>query len=435
MFHVVYLTRLISSTLLLVAILTFLEMVTAESEDLSVVQASDIIAKIKNGEPIDYSYVMVNGDLIVSEPDMPTAKFINSPIKITDSIINGSINFDDTIMEELVNFRRTKFIGPVKFISVQFKGGADFERSQFDEQSFFINSTFSSTINFRYTKFNKNAIFLNAKFREEPDFSFSRFYEIASFRSVVFAKGANFVESTFENYTTFKYAQFDRANYVGAQFNDSVDFDFVQFNKSANFIGAGFNKDLYLSDVQFEKVTISWNSIKKALICNGASYIALIKNFKEGEQFEEADNCYYQYRERKRQSKPLGTDNILEYVAWLSCGYGVRWLNTILTAILVLILFAFYYESWNIMSLFQGSFLRKNIKNFDNHKFKQKLKNSMYFSIVMLLSLPSEWFPAGKEEFAKLLKLHMFSAVLERLIGWGLMLLLIGTLSRLMIRY
>jgi len=63
------------------------------------------------------------------------------------------------------------------------------------------------------------------------------------------------------------------------------------------------------------------------------------------------------------------------------------------------------------------------------------LRNAIYFSTMMLLSLPTVWYPPGKEEFTELLKLHMYSAILERLIGWGLMLLLIGTLSRLMVRY
>ncbi len=59
----------------------------------------------------------------------------------------------------------------------------------------------------------------------------------------------------------------------------------------------------------------------------------------------------------------------------------------------------------------------------------------MAFSAMVILSLPSDWYPYGKDDYSRLVSSHLFAAILERLIGWGLMLLLIGTLTRLMVRY
>jgi hypothetical protein len=67
----------------------------------------------------------------------------------------------------------------------------------------------------------------------------------------------------------------------------------------------------------------------------------------------------------------------------------------------------------------------------DNFKFKE----SISFSTTIILSLPSDWYPSGKERYEKILKSNLHMAILERLIGWGLMLLFIATLNRLLIRY
>jgi hypothetical protein len=63
------------------------------------------------------------------------------------------------------------------------------------------------------------------------------------------------------------------------------------------------------------------------------------------------------------------------------------------------------------------------------------MKQSMLFSAMTLLSLPSEWSPFGRDEYISMLRSHLCAAALERMIGWGLMLLLIGTLTRLIVRY
>jgi len=89
-----------------------------------------------------------------------------------------------------------------------------------------------------------------------------------------------------------------------------------------------------------------------------------------------------------------------------------------------------------------------------NAAFKQKLQSkhklykimrifleSVAFSAVALFSLPKEFYPYGEKKYAKFIGRNFIRIpirllmVFERLIGWGLLILLINTVSRMMIRY
>jgi hypothetical protein len=124
-------------------------------------------------------------------------------------------------------------------------------------------------------------------------------------------------------------------------------------------------------------------------------------------------------------------------MAWLSCGYGVRWQYTILSGIMMIALFGVYFEFNYLAGTTANVLLKRNAQsqNPSISNLWRSTKKSISFSSMILLSLPSDWFPYGKEEYSKLVKSHLYAAILERLIGWGLMLLLIGTLTRLMVRY
>jgi uncharacterized protein YjbI with pentapeptide repeats len=449
----------------LITLLALLKVVAVESDDVGVIQAKDIIEKVKLGEPINYSHVLIKGDLNLSASDAFRMGTIASPINITDSILLGPVDFDHMVFQEMINFEGTRFIGPVSFIGAQFNKyakfekthfegyssfidsefigsvsfieaqfskDAKFEKSHFEGYSYFMDSEFNVSAHFSYTRFNNSTNFFKAEFRGISDFYISRFNENAIFTSVVFEDDSNFEEALFANYASFREAKFGNANFKGVQFRGFVDFDSSQFTKSADFIGAKFNKLLYFRGISFTKMSIIWDSIKEKLVCDGPTYLLLIKNFKDMEKFEDADKCYYQYRDIKRKERPFDWEKVLDYVSWLSCGFGVRWQHTILSSIVVAILFGIYYELSSIIK--ESLFIKGGLNNY-NYNSMQNLKKSIHFSALILLSLAPEWSKFGREEYAKFLTRHWYSSILERLIGWGLMLLLIGTLSRLMVRY
>lgn len=429
----VELTRHILILLLLVTF-PFLWVAAGETKDLNVVQASEIISKVEKGEPVDYSYVLVNGDLNLKGLNRSKPRHIYFPIKITDSKINGSIHLNNTISIGLVDFKGTMFMGDAIFDGTFFEEGANFDNSRFVAYASFTNSQFNKTGHFSYTRFDESSSFLGTRFNGDFDFHNSRSNGPTIFESVVFDDYADFEVATFIGPARFEGSQFNRANFLGTQFKGVVDFDSAQFNDTADFSGTKFEKELYFYRVKFAKLFIIWDSIKDKLVCDGPTYLSLIKNFKEMEQFDDADNCYYQYRDLKRKERPLDWSKIFDYISWLSCGYGVRWQHTILSAAAIAILFGLYYQSYCLIR--RANFLhKKEIKDPCENDSIQNFKKFMSFSVMLLLSLPPEWSRSGRDDFAKFVTRHWFSSILERLIGWGLILLLIGTLTRLMVRY
>jgi uncharacterized protein YjbI with pentapeptide repeats len=423
------------SVLLLVAFFTIAGTAAAESRDITVVQAIEIIAKIESGEPVNYNAVTIAGDLNLSKSYLPNGRVIKSPISITNSIFTGSVDLSYLIMQESANFKGTRFMGPARFIGAEFKDEAVFESTLFDENSFFIDSEFNNSARFHYAKFNGSSNFLGVRFKGKEDFHNSQFYKFVIFMSAIFEMDADFQDVIFVGRANFRDTIFSNADFSGTTFKESGDFNLAKFNKSVDFTSARFAKELYFNDVKFEKFLVSWDSIGNALVCNGPTYLLLIKNFKEMQQFEDADNCYYQYRDEKRRTGPFDLSKLIDYISWLSCGYGVRWQHPILSAILIAVLFGIYYESYNLVNVAANRFHRQEVNDIYKYDFIHNFKKSLSFSTMMLLSLPSEWSRFGREEYAKFVVRHWFAGIVERLIGWGLMLLLVGVLTRLMIRY
>ncbi len=411
---------------------------TIESGDPRVIHASQILAEISQNRLVEYDNVVITGDLDLGNRETSSPGLVISPITVKNSEIYGLISFNNTVMKEPVSFERVTFHAPVYFSQTKFQEGVSFYRSQFNETASFRESLINGSANFKEVRFNGLADFRNSYIVTK----------IADFRGAHFRGAANFVATKFEaENTNFEWSQFDGpakfwhstfgeiADFRGSHFADIVDLYRVQFNDTADFWGAEFKNEIYLNDAKFKTFKVQWASIGDKLNCNGQPYLLLIKNFRDLEQFEDADSCYYQYRNWRRDNRPLGWLKFLDYISWLSCGYGVFWHHTILTGMLVTILFGIYYETKDAESVLLNHFLRKNTIKFSLHEFVQKLAKMMLLSTVILLSLPSDWYPYGKYEYAKSIQHHLYSAILERLVGWGLMLLLIGTLSRLMVRY
>ena len=134
---------------------------------LSVIPASEILAKIQKGEPVEYDHVIVGGNLDLSKLDLPkklvnrtfkgeTQKVIASPIRINDSAFNGVVWFDNAIFNEKidlhgsnfyenVDFHCSNFAKDVKFGGATFRKYADFNEARFQGIADFTNATFSET--------------------------------------------------------------------------------------------------------------------------------------------------------------------------------------------------------------------------------------------------------------------------------------------------
>jgi hypothetical protein len=67
----------------------------------------------------------------------------------------------------------------------------------------------------------------------------------------------------------------------------------------------------------------------------------------------------------------------------------------------------------------------------------QKLKEAIFFSLTLLFSAPTDWFVNlfGNDKYKDIVTANKYTIFLERVIGWSLLILLVNTLSRVMIRY
>jgi len=413
----------------------------AAAENLQEIGSREILAKIENGEPISYSNIIIRGNMDLGDLGLSSPRLVKSPIFIADSEITGNVNFDGAVLTKSVRFEKTRFDGTVSFNDSVFQKDASFVESLFGQMASFEDAQFQSGIDLERTRFESCAIFLHAIFSAGvQSFRDCRFQEAACFNYAAFnSQRSVFSGANFNGPASFWHAKFDGdADFTGAYFSQPADFNFVQFNSSSSFLGSRFASDLFLNSAKFKNLKISWDSIGMRLVTDGPTYISLIKNFRELEQFEDADDCYYHYRDWKRSNRPLGWAKFFDYLAWLSCGYGIRWYHTILTGLFMILLFGIYYGSYeSLRGLPANPGGKDDVSSLNSpvREFHRVSRRALSFSAIVLLSLPPEWCPSGREDYTRRVRLHLFSATVERMIGWGLMLLLIGTISRLMVRY
>jgi len=174
-----------------------------------VIQTSEILAKIEQGEPVRYDNVIVEGDLDISGLDLPTehvdrtnyeieylgladeAKTVRSPISIKNSEIRCVVNLGNAIYQESVNFSGTKFIDEVYFMGAVLNGSSEFVETHFNHDAYFWKAKFNYFANFNLSQFNRDAYFWGVQFNaprniSSPSFRRTQFNGELSFKNTVF---------------------------------------------------------------------------------------------------------------------------------------------------------------------------------------------------------------------------------------------------------
>lgn len=403
------------------------------------------------GGPVEYNHVIIKGDLDLSQLNLPkghinrssydiaflglseNAQIVTSNIKIINATIDGNVNFGKTAFYSPIDFSGSNFTGFAIFHGAQFSvytnvfsdaarfsGSANFNNVRFNNGADFTGA--SGPVSFMHAQFNNTAHFWGAQLYY-PNFSNAQFItEYTDFRKTQFIGLTSFSEAQFSDVPLFGAAQFngdtyfrgtkfsEKASFVGGQFNKDVDFTYAKFGGDADFSGAKFNG--YIS---------GWGYLQKFLKCNEATYLGLIKTLKDHGQFGAADDCYYAYR---YQYMSIPSD----YLIWISCGFGVRWTYTLASGVVILIIFSLIY-------LFKSQ--PDAIKSINRIKqiTMRKLYESLLFSLIILISAPSDLYPYGLDKYNNFISLNRYFVILERILGWGLLILFINTMSRVMIRY
>jgi uncharacterized protein YjbI with pentapeptide repeats len=453
-------TRLALALILLMA-----EIAVVDCSDYTkIVPAGEILAKIEKGEPAEYDHVIIKGDLDLSQLNLPNgyinrslydttilgltknAKIVTSLIKIINATIEGTVNFGETVFYSSIDFSGSNFTRFATFHGAQFSaytnvfsdaavfsGDANFNNARFCNGVDFVGA--SGPIYFMDAEFDKSAQFWGAKLYNAW-FSRAKFNSpYIDFRKAQFIGQASFSEAQFDvnDGPLFKEAQFNGDAYFrGTKFNGTSVFFGSQFSGNVDFTYAEFSGNALFDGAKFSGYIVGWKNLDNVFKCDDeVTYLSLIQDLKDHGQFTDVDSCYYDYMNWRRD-RNSGFSVVLDWLFCAICGYGVKPLRPIIFGGIMIISFGIIYYFGNRHHLFVSSSIR------------QKMMESIFFSAVALLSLPKELYPYSPATYDHLLKQNFldirilkfrFLVSVERLLGWGLLILFINTLSRVMIRY
>jgi len=338
-------------------------------DSLLMIKAEEILEKIEKGKPVEYENVIIYGDLDLHRLDLPfnknKLKIIKSIIKIEYSVIKGDVFFDHAVFSGLVDFDGTTFTKAANFSGSHFQEDAGFSDAEFQVEANFTRAHFAIDANFSRAKFN------------DADFGRSRFE---------------------------KHFYLANAKVYTLKLSDAV------FSEGSS---------IHLKDFNFNRIAVRWNSIKEHIPYNGSVYLTLTKNFRNLEQFEDQDDCYYQYRKQKQARSHKTFPKLFDRLAWISCGYGVRPSHTILLSVAIILLFTGIF--WAVGAL-QPDGGQQQV----NDKASVSLNDAFYFSSMQFLGKTPQNF--------SIIEGYEVLTVIETLLGWLLMALFLVTLSRVMLR-
>jgi len=322
------------------------------SDSRQVVQASEILAAIERGGPVEYNGVIVEGDLDLSERTLESVHFNNTIFHgfatFRGTNFNGDAWFIEANFSEYANFRYAEFSGgdtnfsyavfssgdanfphavfsggDADFSNAVFSGGdADFSNAVFSGgDADFSNAVFSgSDAYFRYAVFSGGyADFSNAEFSgSDAYFRYAVFSGgDADFSNAVFSGGdADFYKAVFSGGdANFSNAVFSggKADFASAEFSGGdANFLRAEFNWYANFNACSFEGDATFSEAVFNAdSSFRWAHVEGDADFSGAKVIGYAEDLNE-KQFRR----YVDFREKIPASEILAktiTGEPLEY--------------------------------------------------------------------------------------------------------------------------
>jgi hypothetical protein len=344
--------------ILLLGIVVLLLSSYVQAKELTEVNATDILEQIENRENI-----ALNESRIIGELDLCTIELNTTTIARSKCELDHGLEEELKIVESKIDIQNSVFVDDVNFSNTQlrncfainnktsFLGTVDFSGAEFCDRADFKFAYFHGNADFDCTHFAGNASFGSADFYENANFSYADFADVAFFRHVDFAGDAYFSYADFADVALFSYADFAsdaffrHVDFAGdayfkfTDFHGKADFDSAAFAGDAYFTGATFC-DLYLHNLDFQRLWVQWSSFKNALLCDGPTYTKLIENFRVIEQFEDADAAYYQYRRLSQANKKWSFSKIMDVLAWIFCGYGVKLERPLILAVIIVLIFA-----------------------------------------------------------------------------------------------
>ena len=153
--------------------------------------------------------------------------------------------------------------------------------------------------------------------------------------------------------------------------------------------GAKFDpaSSILLDNCDYDRLIVHWIEIKNNIIYkseyDSATYLKLISNFRNLGNFNDENECYFQYRNEKRYSWPLVSfEKLGDTLFWAICGYGVRPLRAVGSAVICILLFALFYY-WREREKYFSDHLLFSIQVFTYQSEKRITHGSMRWAITL----------------------------------------------------
>jgi uncharacterized protein YjbI with pentapeptide repeats len=444
-----------------------------QNDSLQNITAEQAMAMISAGDPL--IGLRVKGDVNLGQQNLeyPVEAELEGQ-KVVIAGLPGPPPFSRIALTPDIDIRGCFFEGHVALAGLHFKGtfgatstafhgglnaqhsvfdrGANFFRSSFEGKCVFSDVTFWDTVYFAHASFLK-ADFFNVLFQKEGNFSEALFHDVCNFSMSRFMMSQPYVcldfhLSKFREATYFKDAVMDGiADFSGANFREQADFLRAAF-RTVNFTNAKFGR-LDLKWEQIEGGRLMFGEIvlpafEKKPVIHEQEWTKLLKERKDADlpdkhrQYDilkaifisqgdhvSADDCFYEWKQVERRQTQLGWNpenwmvKAFHFLNWLSCGYGVKPIRTVLFALALVLLFALAY------TILDPSFVLAGGASGTTHDLHLALKN-LDFSASVFMNFDAD--ASGLVRTARLF------FVTERLLGWLTLLLFVTTYTRLMLR-
>ncbi len=379
----------------------------------------------------------------------------HGPVSLDYAQFSKLASFEGAAFWNYASFANAQFLGDTSLEKAHFLNGASMEFTRFNQLVSFWRSVFHGEVSFANSEFRGTANFIRVKFDDNAIFMGARFYSDATFSGSIFSKAAVFGLTTFEGFSDFSNAVFDSVAFFGlAKLEDNTRFVNTTFNSdliltssriyTMQMENATFsaNSKVALNEADFTRVIARWSSLKDHLVYDSAAYLALVKNYKNLEWRDDADDCYYQYRRITQSMEPWGLAKLIDVISWLSCGYGVRPSYTIFWSMFLIFIFGILFWAGNGVREIEWEYLSDEPVDSDTKqeepdseekeemeeapKERLSFADALYFSAMSFTAQsPPSLYPVG---------IYKHIGMIEGILGWFLLGLFVVVLSGMLIR-
>jgi len=218
------------------------------------------IEKIKENN-LDYNFIrfIFVGDIDFRE-GLSITIFKNA--NFWEATFEGYAAFAGVTFKGDVSFIKTTFKGEVHFDRTTFEGDASFVGATFEGDASFVGATFEGEISFDRATFKGDTAFFYANFKMDASFWEVTFEGYALYSMATFEGYANWVNTTFE-YTGFDETTFkENVSFDGTIFKGDAFFEGATFEKDAEFIVKNIKKNMNFANTVFNsRKTLKINTL------------------------------------------------------------------------------------------------------------------------------------------------------------------------------